>query len=115
MLGVLLLATVPLSPITETRVDVVEENHFYDECGQHVFTQFIFWEWDNSDCRLHVVAWRLQSNVRGIRGRGTLVWNDGDVFRRVRFGEWRETWTQFDPEYRERETRPKESRRELGR
>lgn len=41
------------------RVDIVETNHFFDYEGRLVFTQRIFYRWDNRACRYQVQAWRL--------------------------------------------------------
>lgn len=116
LLVCLALAIVPAKggPV-ETRVDVLELNHFYDENGRHVFDQFIFWRWNDCEGRFECIAWRLADKV-GIAGpsAGVLCWFDGDRARRVRFGARRETWTQVDPELAERSILPPESRPELG-
>lgn len=118
-LASLVLATVPIELTAIESADLVEVNHFYDECGKHVFDQIIWYDWDAYRSRFDVIAWRL------VKGREILpqrdhecggwvqVWLDGTVMRRVRSASRCETWTQFDPELVERESLPKEHRREL--
>lgn len=100
-------------------VDVAEVNHFYDERGKHVFTQLVFWQWRPLESDYRVVAWRLPKSD-GARPRRDHVtgdwvsrWWDGETFREVRAGAFRETWTQTDVEQDDRSYLPKEQRREL--
>lgn len=112
------LAIIPRAPVEETRVDVIEINHFYCEEGQPIFDQIIYWDWCDAACRFQVRAWRL-ANRRGVSpvrraGGYAALWLDGNDMRRVRAPAARETWTQFDPELVERSILSRDARKELG-
>jgi hypothetical protein len=100
-------------------VDRVEVNHFHDDEGRLVFDQLIFYDWCDSTNRFQVRAWRLmksqsQMPTKNIAtGRYDVLWHDGEVMRRVEAKSFTHTWTQHDPELRERNYLPKEHRREL--
>ncbi len=112
------------SPCATEVVDLVEVNHYYDEAGKHVFDQLIFYDWVCDEQRYHVIAWRLlkqpsQLPVATLTKRSaprewTCTWLDGELLRRIRARQFRETWTQHDPELRERAHLPKDQRRELA-
>lgn len=117
---VVLAAIVPQSDgVLRDQVDVIEVNHFYDDCGRLVFTQTIFWDWSEDESGYHVRAWRLvkqqeQLPRRDHAGGGYVaLWQDGEAIRAVHALGVRETWTQFDVELVERETFPVERRRPL--
>lgn len=121
-LTLIVAATLGLTPSTDVAqdvVDLVEVNHFYDEHGRLVFDQVIFYDWCGTNCRYQVRAWRLLKKPAQVPQRNYVtgeyesIWHDGDVLRRVRAKTFRESWTQYDPELREREYLPKEKRREL--
>lgn len=105
--------------IASDQVDVVEVNHYYDDEGEHVFDQLIFRDWDYEANRFQVRAWRLLKSPSQLPARnfqtGTydVLWHDGDTTRRVEAKVFRESWTQHDPEMRERSFLPKEQRMEL--
>lgn len=105
--------------IASDQVDVVEVNHFYDDEGRLVFDQLIFRDWDYEASRFQVRAWRLlksqaQFPTRNLQtGTYDVVWHDGEVMRRVTARAFLQTWTQHDPELRERSYLPKEQRRRL--
>ncbi len=109
----------PSSPVASDSVDLIEVNHFYDEHGRLVFDQVIFYDWCTSENRYQVRAWRLLKKPSQIphrnlnTGEYLTTWHDGDVLRRVRASSFRESWTQYDPELREREYLPKDRRGEL--
>lgn len=109
----------PSSPAASDSVDLIEVNHFYDEHGRLVFDQVIFYDWCTSENRYQVRAWRLLKKPSQIphrnlnTGEYLTTWHDGDVLRRVRASSFRESWTQYDPELREREYLPKDRRGEL--
>jgi hypothetical protein len=125
MIAALLLAALMLTPPEEQTgvvvdaVDMVEVNHFYDDHGELVFDQLIFYDWCERANRFQVRAWRLlkataQRPQRNWNGGGfVIVWHDGDLLRRVEAQVFRETWTQHDPEMDERSILAKEKRREL--
>jgi hypothetical protein len=114
MLGVYILLTLSIIPhdiAIIDRVETIELNHFYDESGKHVFDQHIF------RANGEIIDWRLvkakSEAVYADRGAYRLDWRDGWQIRSVRAAEYRETWTQYDPELAERGQLPKELRREL--
>ena len=117
--AILALGLSPPGNVAHDVVDLIEVNHFYDEHGRLVFDQVIFYDWAATEGRYNVRAWRLLKEKAQVPRRNFLtgeyetIWNDGDVLRRVRGQAFRETWTQHDPELREREYLPKEKRREL--
>ena len=100
-------------------VDLIEVNHFYDDCGRLVFDQAIFWDWSEDESCYHVRAWRLIKQVEQLprrdhaRGGYSVLWHDGEVIRQLLASGVQETWTQWDPEMREREKFPVERRRPL--
>lgn len=98
------LLTIPRPLVAHDRCDVVETNHYYDGCGRLVFDQVIFHEWSPRHERYLIRDWRLKKNIHVVpHGRGaTLLWHDGRVLRRVDAASVRETWTDHDPELRQR-------------
>lgn len=96
----------------------IEINALYDDAGREVFTQAIFRE--ATETGEQVRAWRLvksttvmpQKNWR--TGRYEMLWHDGDTLRRIEARAVRYTFSQHDPELRERDTLPKHERRELS-
>ena len=119
LMAVALLGLNPTHDVAQDQVDLIEVNHFYDEHGRLVFDQVIFYDWSDSQSRYQVRAWRLLKNKAQIPSKNfqtgdyETIWHDGDVLRRVRGASFRESWTQYDPELREREYLPKDRRREL--
>mgnify|MGYP001599711530 CR=1 FL=1 len=117
----LLLSTIPQEDVVRDRVDLIEVNHFYDEHGRLVFDQAIFYDWCDCHERHQVRAWRLVKCESQLpqrdweRGGYTVAWLDGEVLRRVRADSIRESWTQYDPEFVEREVLCKDKRRGLSR
>lgn len=107
------LLSVGFSPVIETKVDVIERNNFYDDCGRLVFVQFIFWTFNNDASRYDIIAWRLDKGQFSF-SKGSVFFHDGERLRRVRFQSFRETWTQYDPELIERAILSTEDRKELG-
>ena len=107
--------------VASERVDLIEVNHFYDEQGDLVFDQIIFYDWSHPEGRYHVRAWRLLKTPAQLPRKSwqdrsyVAIWHDGEVLRRVQASSVRESWTQFDPELVEREYLPKEHRTELRR
>lgn len=115
----LLIAIVPHETIASERVDLIEVNHFFDGCGRQAFDQAIFWDWCPGDCRFHVRDWRMLKKPSQCPrfDHGTedafMLWQDGEVLREVRANNYRESWTQHDPELDERRIIPQERRRGL--
>lgn len=120
---VLVIASViPQEFVAQDRVDLIEVNHYYDERGNPVFDQLIFYDWSSEESRYHVRAWRMlkrksQWPLRDWeRNTFTAVWlDDGKMMRKVRAASIRETWTQYDPELLERAELPLSQRRDLTR
>ena len=113
------LGSTPRDEVTIDRVDLVELNHFFDDHGKLVLDQLIFYDWSPAESRYQVRAWRLLKNPAQVPKRdaadGGYVarWHDGSVLRKVYARQFRETWTQYDPELVEREFLPKDKRRDL--
>ena len=111
----------PRQDVVRDQVDLIEVNHFYDEKGKLYLEQLIFYDWSGPDSRFHVRDWRLlktpgQWPVRDWRkGTYRCIWYDGGVLREVEAKDFRETWTQHDPEVTNRKYLPRSSRRALQR
>lgn len=120
LLPTVALATNPVNaePLVE-RVDCIDRNHFYDDCGRLVFCQIIFKEWHPHEGTHRVIAWRMQKDESLVpyrdwqRGGYSVLWLDGELLRLVSAATYDETWTQYDPELIDREWLPRERRREL--
>lgn len=131
-----LFAVVPHEDVLVDDVDLVEVNHFHDEQGKQVYTQIIFYDWNESKSRFDIVAWRilpkrLPSSAKKSTdyaadlpvynertGTYVVTWNDmktGAGMRKVNAGACRETFTQFDPEQEARTKLPLEQRRGFSR
>jgi hypothetical protein len=110
-LAALLLAIVPLELPTQSKVDAVELNHFYDQDGRHVFDQAICWRFNRATCRHEVQAWWL---VKDESASGDMLRFDGSVMRRVTTGRFFESWTQYDRELFDRQQVPQEERRNVS-
>jgi hypothetical protein len=109
----------PSSDVAFEHVELVEVNHLYDERGQHLLDQLIFYDWSVQLSRFDVRAWRkvkssAQLPVRSWQdGDYHVTWYDRGILRHVRAAAFRETWTQYDPEVLARKQLPVEQRREL--
>lgn len=101
-------------------VDLIEINHCYDEKGQLVFDQLLFYDWSPGEGRYEVRDWRLLKRPIQMPRRDhesglyVAVWHDGPVLRKVHASTVRESWTQYDPEIAEQEFLPKDERRVLA-
>jgi hypothetical protein len=100
------------------RVDLIELNHCFDEHGRPAIDQLIFYDWCTTQSRFQVRAWRLvkthaQLPKADASGGYMVRWQDGAVLRQIYAKQFRETWTQYDPELVEREFLPKDKRRDL--
>lgn len=118
--ALLAISIVPQSEVITEAVDLIEVNNFFDGQGRKVYTQIVFFDFDEVAGRHQVVDWRLmRPGLRPVRSGGIYVvrWNDtqtADVRRCVYAASFRETWTQRDIEVDEREKLPKEKRRGLA-
>ena len=96
------------SAVLRQQVDLIELNHFIDENGREVFKQVIFYDWSKTHRRFHVRAWRLikspdQLPVRSFQPRRyTCTWNEDELRKEVWAPSMRETWSQEDPERKNR-------------
>lgn len=110
-----------LGLVVRDQVDLIEVNHFFDEHGNRILDQVIFYDWSGPDGRFHVRDWRLlkkpgQLPVRCWKtGTYRCIWYDGNTMREVEATDVRETWTQHDPEVTNRKFLPRSSRRTLQR
>jgi hypothetical protein len=99
------------------KVDLIEINHCYDEKGQLVFDQLLFYDWCPATAHYNVRDWRLLKTPLQLPRRSyetggfVAVWRDGTTMRKVYAETIRETWTQYDPEILEQQFLPKEQRR----
>lgn len=112
------LCIIPRETAVNDTCDLIEMNHMYSDSGELVLSQAIFYSWDESQARFQVVDWRLwKSNRQPSKlwhiNEYEIIWHDGDVLRRVRAKCFVVTWTQHDPEMRERSVLAKEFRRGL--
>lgn len=116
------LSIVPVSIAIRERADVIEVNRYHDADGNLVFTQVIFWEWSGEDFR--VFAWRMVKSPRQLpvveHRQGytanpgyKMTWIDNGHLRSVRSPSVRYTWTQYDPELRDRKIFSPDERRGL--
>ncbi len=119
LLAVATAGLLPSDDVAVDQVDMVEVNHYYDDQARHVFDQLIFYDWSESANRFQARAWRLLKSSAQLPSRNwtsggyDVIWHDGEVTRKVQARAMRETWTQHDPEMRERSYLPKEQRRRL--
>jgi len=120
-----LFAITPLLDSRHHRVDLVEVNHLYNDMGEHVLDQVIFWDWCFNSRRHQVRDWRLLRGAASPSGRACYgpqrLWpfgwqvtllDDGGM-RHVYATAIRETWTQYDPEMAERNVLEEQKRRKL--
>jgi len=93
----------------EEHVDLIELNHFYDAKGRHVYDQVIFYEQSPETARFQVRAWCLVEDRevyhrRPVRNPETQLmsvdWLDNDqkILRKITSKQFRESWSQIDPE-----------------
>lgn len=97
--------------------DAIEINHYYSDSGEHIFDQFIAWRWDNSRSDFVVEAWRLWKTdnypQKRFNGGYEVLFDDGDLTRRVIGKVYWETFTQHDREMQNRSVFDKSDRRGL--
>lgn len=113
LLALLLLSVIPQSLVARDQCTRIERNHFYDEYGKLVFTQYVAWD----DCG--VFFWRMvradhpEITLSKEREGWKLAFADGDIHREVYAESFEETWTQADVELVDRENLPVAERRRL--
>jgi hypothetical protein len=128
VIAIVLLSIIPLKDdAIADECHTLELNHYFDGCGQRIFSQWIFWEWNEKESRNDVVDWRMADNgntprnelsranrsVKKIDGGYRVNFRDYETTREVTAKEFRETWTQFDPEVEQRKILPTDQRRLL--
>ncbi len=100
---------VPKSSDVFEEVDLIEFNHFYDDLGRHVYDQLIFYEWAPDSKSFVVRAWCLVDEKHAGTVKPWRSWPDESwsvrfldrenrFYRRISSKQYRETWTQVDPE-----------------
>ncbi len=108
-LVMLATAEVPKSSDVEEQVDLIELNHFYDDLGRHVYDQLIFYEWAPDAKSFLVRAWCLVDEKQAGTVKPWRTWQDrrwhvryhdreNRFYRKISSQQFRETWTQVDPE-----------------
>jgi len=111
---------VPNEPVVDDRADLIEVNHYFDENGELVLDQVIFWQSDGDQGDFRVLDWRFKKSEQQVprrdwhRGGFVTIWLDGMHLRRVRAPDFRETWEQFDPEVHDRRFLPQHQRTGLS-
>ncbi len=109
----------PVEIAVREHVDLIEINHYFDDGGKPVFYQLIFYNWDEIGGRYNVVGWRLLKHETQVPQKNAATglyyssWHDGSTLRLVETDRVLQTWTQYDPETRERLFLPKERRADL--
>lgn len=99
--------------VIDEPVDLIELNHFHDPCGRHVYDQVIFYDVAPETGKFHVRAWCLVEDRetlsrRPLKDPTTSIvrvewWDDQQqIMRRLRSKQFRESWTQVDPERSDR-------------
>ena len=106
--------------VVNEKVDLIEINHCYDEKGQLVFDQLLFYDWCPLKSHYDVRDWCLLKSPLQMPRRNhetggfVAVWRDGTVLRKVHAETIRESWTQYDPEILEQQSLPREQRRSFS-
>lgn len=103
----MMLTAAPPEDVARDRCDIIELNHYYNGDGHPVFSQWIFWRWEGRAFR--VLAWRMARKNRLPERQGDswrLLWHDEGRLRQIEAAEFRQTWTQWDPELHDRRVWP---------
>ena len=109
----------PVNYLKEDRVDLIEINHYFDTNGKPVLNQLIFHEWNDRRQQFEICDYKLLRSdnhlpLHGMPGQVPYcIWHDDQNLRMVRGRNTIETWTQYDPENRQRKSVPAEIRRGL--
>lgn len=97
--------------IVADEVARIETNTVYDSHGREILKQNIFQEATDSGYRVR--AWRLVRGESQVPTTSPLIFQDGDVTRKIYFHTKAITHTQYDPETDERRVWPQCLRRPL--
>ncbi len=101
---IFILLAVITHPFTRSEhCDLLELNHHYDLRGCHVYDQLIVWTRNPANGRFEVRAWTLcdvqgKYPVKSTSGVYRVTWLDSGKPREVVSRQYRESWTQTDPE-----------------
>jgi hypothetical protein len=108
-----LLLLLPFDTVQE--VGRIEYSHVYCEEGHLILDQLIFYE--ATPTGFEILAWRLWRHnpptYNHTLKRWEVIWHDGDTMRVIRSYSYVETWKQYDPELRGRNTLPLPKRKGL--
>lgn len=99
----LLLASITQPFTRDEHCDLLELNHHYDQRGCHVYDQLIIWTRNPANGRFEVRAWTLcdvqgKYPIKGASGIYRVNWSDSGKTRDIVSRQFRESWTQIDPE-----------------
>ena len=108
MIALLFVLAISMAHRIES-VDLIELNHYHDARGKLVFDQVVFWAIDQTTREFCVRAWCMVDDREElnrvpikseINGRWSVVWRDSDkrVVRHITSQQYRESWSQLDPE-----------------
>ncbi len=109
----------PIPVIIEEKVDTVEVNHYFDDRGNKVFDQVVYYNWSQEYNRFTACGYRLIKQDTQVPVMATpsiyhSIWSDGDCLRDLNAAVAVETWSQWDPELAERNYLPKSMRSEFA-
>lgn len=105
----LLFALIISNGDARERCELIELNHFHNHAGEPVFSQVIFWDWDDFQKSHLVRAWRIveKTDLIFTRVNDDFVcrWRDSqeNLHREIASRFFRESWTQVDPERKSRQ------------
>jgi hypothetical protein len=99
----LILASLTQPFTRSEQADLLELNHHYDLQGCHVYDQLIVWRQNPATFRYEVASWTLCDTqgkypTRLPSGVYRVNWLDSGKPREVVSRQFRESWTQTDPE-----------------
>lgn len=105
--------------VRELEYSVMEINHRYDDQGRHCYDQIILWDWNPQYRRHHVALWLLIDQTRHEMPRKvgdmwyfTIPKLEGPQVK-IKSKIRRETWTDYDPERKDKELFDEKYRRGL--
>ncbi len=118
LLGTILFSDPPVYTVSE-KVDLIELNHYFDSHGGFVLDQAIYYNWSPERLGFEVVDYKLlKSPGQQPRpldsGSFFSAWHDGHILRSIQTDSYLQTWTQYDPEHRQRERLAHEFRQGLA-
>lgn len=107
----------------KNHVEIIELNHCFTNTGGFLFDQYIFWEWNSARRCYQIVDFRMAASIPhkpylNQRRNYVLIfsdWRTKTYLREVTSPIFRETWTRFDPEQKDRTRWPMNRRRKLVR